>query len=55
MTSSASCQRFELFSSGLNSRKFRASMFSFITSRRNLPITRVDFGVTHPGAGTSTA
>jgi hypothetical protein len=34
VTSSASCRRFELFASGLKSRKFRASMFSFVTSRR---------------------
>jgi broad specificity phosphatase PhoE len=49
------CQRFELLSSGLNSRKFRESIFSFMTSRRNRPITRVDSAVTTPGAVTSTA
>ena len=55
MTSSTSCQRFELFSSGLNRRKFRLSMFSFIMSRRNLPITRVDSAAMAPGFVTSTA
>jgi hypothetical protein len=55
VTSSASCQRFELFSSGLKSRKFRASMLSFITSRRNLPMTRVDSALRAPGAVTVTA
>ena len=49
VTSSTSCQRFELFSSGLKSRKFFASRFSFITSRRNLPMIRVDSAV--DGAG----
>ena len=55
MTSIASCQRFELFSSGLNKRKFRLSMFSFIVSRRNFPITRVDSAVIAPGFVTLTA
>ena len=44
MTSSTSCQRFELLSSGLKSRKFRDSMFIFMTSRKKPPITRVELG-----------
>ena len=51
VTSSTSCQRFELFSSGLKRRKFVLSRFSFMTSRRNLPMTRVDSAVVAPGAG----
>ena len=55
VTSSTSCQRLELVSSGLKRRKLRASMFSFITSRRNVPMTRVASAVTCAGFGTSTA
>ena len=47
--------RFELFSSGLKRRKFFASIFNFITSRRNVPMIRVDSAVITPGAGTVTA
>jgi len=55
VTSSTSCQRFELLSSGLKSRKFREPRFIFITSRRNLPMTRVDSAVVAPGNDTETA
>ena len=50
VTSRTSCQRFELFSSGLKRRKFRASRFSFMTSRRNRPMTRVASASTAPGS-----
>ncbi len=55
VTSRMSCQRFELFSSGLNTRKFALSRFRRITSRKKRPISRVDSASTAPGEGTFTA
>jgi len=38
-----------------NAVSFFASIFNFITSRRNVPMIRVDSAVITPGAGTVTA
>jgi hypothetical protein len=53
--SKTASSRFDAVSSGPNSRKFRLSRLSFITSRRNVPRTRVDSASTPPGLGTATA
>ena len=53
--SNTAFQRLELVSSGDTSRKFFSSALRFRTSRRNVPITRVDSSETSPGAGTATA
>ena len=47
--------RLEIVSSGPKTRKFRCSLFSRATSRRNGPSTRVSPMPRNPGAGTSTA
>ena len=46
---SSASQRLELVSSGLKTRKLRASRLSFITSRRKSPMTRVASAYTTPG------
>ncbi len=55
MTAKTSCQRLELFSSGLKRRKFRLLRFNFIVSRKKAPITRVASALYLPGRGTLTA
>ncbi len=55
VTFNTSPQRFDVNSSGENSRKFFESRFIFITSRRNLPWTRVASALREPGEGSSTA
>jgi len=49
VTSSTSCQRLEVNSSGLNRRKSFRPRFIFITSRRYLPMTRVASAAVAPG------
>ena len=52
---STSCQRLELFSSGLKTLKLALSRFIFMTSRRNCPCARVASAWMAPGCLTSTA
>nr|WP_236834140.1 hypothetical protein [Blastococcus sp. KM273129] len=53
VASSTAPSRFELFSSGEKTRK--VDPFRRITSRRNVPSTRVASTAPVPGSGTSTA
>ena len=55
LVSNTAFQRLDAVSSGLNTRKFRASAFSLITSRRNSPCRRVASASVAPGRFTSTA